>query len=72
MNLLETPKEKAPSNLAIIGLYIITQDTVDKIYETKASIGCEIRLINSLQRPNSIYGVAFEGKTYDIEQTGMA
>ena len=60
------PKEKAPSNLAIMGRYVLTPDIFDKIDETEAGVGGEIQLTDALQKLDSIYGVTFEGKTYDI------
>lgn len=60
------PKEKAPSNLAIMGRYVLTPDIFDKIDETEAGVGGEIQLTDALQKLDSIYGVTFDGKTYDI------
>ena len=60
------PRDKAPSNLAIMGRYILTPDIFDKIDETEAGVGGEIQLTDALQKLDSIYGVAFEGRIYDI------
>jgi len=60
------PREKAPSNLAIMGRYVLTPDIFDKIDETEAGVGGEIQLTDALQKLDLIYGVAFEGRTYDI------
>lgn len=60
------PKEKAPTNLAIMGRYVLTPDIFDKIDETEAGVGGEIQLTDALQKLDSIYGVTFDGKTYDI------
>ena len=60
------PMDKAPSNLAIMGRYVLTPDIFDKIDETEPGVGGEIQLTDALQKLNSIYGVTFEGKTYDI------
>ena len=60
------PVEKAPSNLAIMGRYVLTPDIFDKLDETEAGYGGEIQLTDALQKLDSIYGVAFKGKTYDI------
>ena len=65
--LVEKPlADKAPSNLAIMGRYLLTPDIFDKINETKPGVGGEIQLTDALQKLDSIYGVTFEGKTYDI------
>ena len=60
------PRDKAPSNLAIMGRYVLTPDIFDKIDETEAGVGGEIQLTDALQKLDSIYGVTFQGKTYDI------
>ena len=60
------PMDKAPSNLAIMGRYVLTPDIFDKIDETEPGVGGEIQLTDALQKLDSIYGVTFEGKTYDI------
>ena len=53
------PKEKAPSNLAIMGRYVLTPDIFDKIDETEPGVGGEIQLTDALQKLDSIYGVTF-------------
>lgn len=60
------PLNEAPSNLAIMGRYVLTSDILDKIHETEEGVGGEIQLTDALSKLDSIYGVAFEGKTYDI------
>ena len=60
------PAEKAPSNLAIMERYVLTPNIFDKLDETKADYGGEIQLTDALQKQDSIYGVTFKGKTYDI------
>jgi len=60
------PAEEAPSNLAIMGRYVLTPDIFDKLDETEAGYGGEIQLTDALQKLDSIYGVTFKGKTYDI------
>lgn len=65
--LVEKPLvEHAPSNLAIMGRYVLTPDIFDKIKETEAGVGGEIQLTDALSKLDKIYGVVFEGKTYDI------
>lgn len=65
--LVEKPKaSEAPSNLAIMGRYILTPDIFDKIRETEVGVGDEIQLTDALSKLDKIYGVVFEGKTYDI------
>lgn len=65
--LVEKPlAHQAPSNLAIMGRYVLTPDIFDKIKETKPGVGGEIQLTDALSELDEIYGVTFEGKTYDI------
>lgn len=65
--LIEKPLyHQAPSNLAIMGRYILTPDIFDKIKATNPGIGGEIQLTDALQKLDEIYGVLFEGKIYDI------
>ena len=65
--LVEKPSvENAPSNLAIMGRYVLTPDIFDKLDETEPGVGGEIQLTDALQKLDSIYGVTFEGKAYDI------
>jgi UTP--glucose-1-phosphate uridylyltransferase len=60
--------EKAPSNLAIIGRYILPPEIFDILEETRSDVGGEIQLTSGLatlleRRP--IDGYLFEGKRYD-------
>lgn len=66
-NLVEKPSvAEAPSNLAIMGRYVLTPDIFDKIKDTKPGVGGEIQLTDALNDLDVIYGNTFEGKTYDI------
>lgn len=68
-NLVEKPKkEEAPSNLAIIGRYILTPEIFQSIEAIAPGSGGEIQLTDSLKhllRSRPIYGLKFEGKRYD-------
>ncbi len=65
--LVEKPlKDHAPSNLAIMGRYVLTPDIFDKIDETEPGVGGEIQLTDALSKLDSIYGNTFEGETFDI------
>ena len=68
-NLVEKPKaEDAPSNLAIIGRYILTPEIFQCIEDVPAGSGGEIQLTDALKamlRNRPIYGLKFEGKRYD-------
>ena len=60
--------EKAPSNLAIIGRYILPPEIFEILEQTRSDVGGEIQLTSALatlleRRP--IDGYLFEGKRYD-------
>ncbi|MGD0863486.1 MAG: UTP--glucose-1-phosphate uridylyltransferase GalU [Candidatus Limnocylindrales bacterium] len=71
--LVEKPDpESAPSNLAIIGRYILTPKIFDKLEQTPRGAGGEIQLtdaIEALMQEQDVYGYAFEGKRYDAGTT---
>src|SRR4051812_33232514 len=68
-DLVEKPKpSEAPSNLAIIGRYILTPDIFDSIDRVEAGAGGEIQLTDALRhllRSRPIYAFKFDGKRYD-------
>ncbi len=68
-DLVEKPKAaEAPSNLAIIGRYILTPDIFESISAVEPGSGGEIQLTDSLRlqlRSRPIYAFKFEGRRYD-------
>jgi UTP--glucose-1-phosphate uridylyltransferase len=68
-SLVEKPDpESAPSNMAIIGRYILTPDIFDILAKVKPGKGGEIQLtdaINMLLQKRPVYGYLFEGRRYD-------
>jgi len=68
-NMVEKPKAAdAPSNLAIIGRYILTPDIFKSIESIEPGSGGEIQLTDALKhtlRNRPIYGFKFDGKRYD-------
>jgi UTP--glucose-1-phosphate uridylyltransferase len=68
-NLIEKPSaDKAPSNLAIIGRYILTPDIFDILEKSQPGRGGEIQLTDAilkLLKERPIYGYLFHGKRYD-------
>jgi UTP--glucose-1-phosphate uridylyltransferase len=68
-DLVEKPSpEEAPSDLAIIGRYILTPDIFSHLEKTAAGRGGEIQLtdgLRSLLRRRSIYAYRFAGQRYD-------
>jgi UTP--glucose-1-phosphate uridylyltransferase len=68
-NLVEKPKaEAAPSNLAIIGRYVLTPEIFTSIEQIEPGSGGELQLTDALKhllRSRPIYGYRFEGNRYD-------
>jgi len=68
-NLVEKPKaEDAPSNLAIIGRYILTPAIFEMLASTPLGAGGELQLTDGLKnllKKEKIYGYTFEGKRHD-------
>ncbi len=68
-NMVEKPNpEDAPSNMAIIGRYILTPDIFDIIRETKPGKGGEIQITDALmtQAQNGmVLAYKFKGKRFD-------
>ena len=63
------PTEKAPSNLAAIGRYVLTPEIFDALRETVPDAGGEVQLtdaINLLAQQQQVYAYVFEGVRYDI------
>jgi len=62
------PPEKAPSDLAIIGRYILTPEIFAHLEKTSPGSGGEIQLtdgIRSLRRKQPVYAYQFTGTRYD-------
>ncbi|MFZ0963548.1 MAG: UTP--glucose-1-phosphate uridylyltransferase GalU [Terriglobia bacterium] len=68
-DMVEKPSpSKAPSNLAVIGRYILTPAIWKALASTGAGAGGEIQLTDALCRllaKEPVYGYVFEGKRYD-------
>jgi UTP--glucose-1-phosphate uridylyltransferase len=68
-DMVEKPKpEDAPSNLAIIGRYILTPDIFDIIRETKPGKGGEIQITDALlaqAKKGMVLAYKFDGKRFD-------
>jgi UTP--glucose-1-phosphate uridylyltransferase len=64
--------DEAPSNLAIIGRYVLTPRIFEKLEETPGGAGGEIQLtdaIAALTSDQDVYAYAFEGRRYDAGTT---
>ncbi len=68
-NMVEKPKaEDAPSNLAIIGRYVLTPEIFTSIESITPGSGGELQLTDALKhqlRSRPIYGYRFDGTRYD-------
>lgn len=72
LNLVEKPaKEEAPSNLAIIGRYLLTHEIFPVLEHTEPGKGGEIQITDALNEVAAdddnvdVYGVIFRGRRYD-------
>jgi UTP--glucose-1-phosphate uridylyltransferase len=69
IRLVEKPKPSdAPSNLAIIGRYVLTPKIFDKLEQTQRGAGGEIQLTDAMQElmeDQPVYAYEFEGTRYD-------
>lgn len=62
-------KVVAPSNLAIIGRYVLTPEIFSFLEEKNIGQGGEIQLTDAIEKLNgiqSVYAYKFEGKRYDV------
>jgi UTP--glucose-1-phosphate uridylyltransferase len=68
-NMVEKPDPKdAPSNLAIIGRYILTPDIFDILYNTQPGKGGEIQITDALleqAKQGNVIAYKFKGKRFD-------
>ena len=66
--LVEKPKTNAPSNLAVIGRYVLPPSIFDILRRTKPGVGGEIQLTDALAelaRTEGLVGYRFIGDRYD-------
>jgi len=68
--MVEKPKpEDAPSNLAVIGRYILTPSVMQNLNRLKAGAGGEIQLTDAIAEEiaqgNPVYGFRFRGQRFD-------
>ncbi|MDF2534503.1 MAG: UTP-glucose-phosphate uridylyltransferase [Bacillales bacterium] len=70
LNLIEKPDiGKAPTNIAILGRYIISPRIFDILEKTEPGVGGEIQLTDALQelaQKETMYAYNFEGRRYDV------
>ncbi|WP_166417690.1 UTP--glucose-1-phosphate uridylyltransferase GalU [Cochlodiniinecator piscidefendens] len=68
--MVEKPaREEAPSNLAVIGRYILTPNVLNNLNTMKSGAGGEIQLTDAigteLENGRDVYGYRFRGQRYD-------
>ena len=70
LDMVEKPKpEEAPSNLAVLGRYVIAPEIFDILEQTEPGKGGEIQLTDALRvlaQRQKVYAYDFEGRRYDI------
>ncbi len=70
LDMVEKPSPKeAPSNIAILGRYIITPEIFGILEKQKPGVGGEIQLTDALKTLSELQGMyayEFEGKRYDV------
>lgn len=69
-DMIEKPKiGEAPSNLAVLGRYILTPEIFDYLRDLKPGYGGEIQLTDAIRlmcKDREVYGMLYSGKRYDI------
>jgi UTP--glucose-1-phosphate uridylyltransferase len=69
LDLVEKPKpENAPSNLAVIGRYILTPDVFETLSTTQFGVGGELQLTDGLcglLKKQKMYAYVYEGRRHD-------
>ena len=69
-DMVEKPKtEEAPTNVAVLGRYVITPEVFRHLEETKPGAGGEIQLTDALKtlaKEQGMYAYDFEGRRYDV------
>jgi UTP--glucose-1-phosphate uridylyltransferase len=63
------PAGTAPSNLAVIGRYILSPQVLENLHQTQAGAGGEIQLTDAIAHEigasNNVYGYRFRGQRFD-------
>ncbi|BBN97840.1 UTP--glucose-1-phosphate uridylyltransferase GalU [Sporolactobacillus terrae] len=69
---VEKPESNPPSNMAIIGRYVLTPEIFGFLDKKEIGAGGEIQLTDAIQKLNELQGVfayQFEGKRFDVGET---
>ena len=69
------PPEKAPSNLTIIGRYVLMPEVIDALSEMERSAGGEVQLTDGMAKligRQPFHGLRYEGRRFDCgDKTGF-
>lgn len=69
-DMIEKPKpEEAPTDVAVLGRYVITPEIFEKLKNTKPGAGGEIQLTDALKalaKEQPMFAYDFEGRRYDV------
>lgn len=69
-DMIEKPKpEEAPTDVGVLGRYVITPEIFEKLESTKPGAGGEIQLTDALKalaKEQPMYAYDFEGRRYDV------
>ena len=69
IDLIEKPDfKKAPSNIAIIGRYVLTRNIIDELSNKEKGSGGEIQLTDAIKNSltfSQVFGYKFQGKRFD-------
>lgn len=69
-DMIEKPKpEEAPTDVAVLGRYVITPEIFEKLESTKPGAGGEIQLTDALKalaKEQAMFAYDFEGRRYDV------
>ncbi len=67
--MVEKPKENPPSNLAVIGRYILAPSVMENLNKLKQGAGGEIQLTDAIadeiEEGRDVFGLRFRGQRYD-------
>ena len=67
--MVEKPQENSPSNLAVIGRYLLTPQIFDNLSQKKSGAGGEIQLTDAIAQEieagRPVYGFRFQGQRFD-------
>ena len=67
-DMVEKPEKNPPSNMAIIGRYILTPEVISALSKIEKGAGGELQLTDALKYTatyHDVYGYEFEGKRFD-------